>query len=117
MDLKSLCDLKKPSTRHSRHSNMKMLIFDMLESNYTILSSRIRNAIHTKVLKGPFAKQLESFTPAMNDEVFRLMHKIMGQTGQKEINVKIFDIICNVTVRAANRVLVGEDLCTLRLTI
>jgi hypothetical protein len=90
--------------------------FDMLESDFT-LSPDIRIAYHEQVIKGPFSKQLGSFTTIMMDEISNSMEHKLGRDQEGVIEMKVFDTVAQVIACTANRVFVGKDIGMLRTRI
>jgi hypothetical protein len=83
--------------------------FDMLEADFTFLSPHIRKAYHEEVIKGPFSKQLGSFTTIMTDEIDSSMQQVLGRDQEGDVEIKIFDTVAKVISCTANRVFVGKE--------
>ena len=83
--------------------------FDMLESDFTFLSPHIRRAYHEEVIKGPFSKQLGSFTTIMMDEINSSMQQVLGKDQGGDVEIKVFDTMAKVIACTANLVFVGKE--------
>jgi orotate phosphoribosyltransferase-like protein len=83
--------------------------FDMLESDFTLLSPRVRRAYHEEVIKGPFSKQLGSFTTIMMDEINSSLQQVLGKDQEGDVEIKVFDTMAKVIACTANQVLVGKE--------
>jgi hypothetical protein len=86
-------------------------IFDMLEPDFTFLSPHIRRgrAYHEDVIRGPFSKQLGSFTTIMVDEINNSMQQVLGKDQEGDVEIKVFDTVAKVIACTANRVFVGKE--------
>jgi hypothetical protein len=84
--------------------------YDILESDFTFLSPHIRRAsYHEEVVKGPFSKQLGSFTTIMMDEINSSMQQVLGKDQEGDVEIKVFDTVAKVIACTANRVFVGKE--------
>ncbi len=84
--------------------------FDMLESDFTFLSPHIRRDYHEEVIKGPFSKQLESFTTIMMDEISSSMQQMSGKDQEGDVEINVFDTVAKVIACTANRVFVSKEI-------
>jgi hypothetical protein len=110
-------DIRKLLGGRSGGSDAESAHFDMLESDFTLLSPHIRRAYHEEVIKGPFSEQLGSFTTIMMDEISSSMEHVLKRDQEGNVEIKVFDTMAQVIAHTANRVFVGKTIGMLRTRI
>jgi hypothetical protein len=104
-----LSDIRKILGGRNAGCDAGSALFDLLESDFTLLSPHIRKAYHEEVIRGPFSKRLGSFTTIMMDEINDSMPQVLGKDQEGDVEIKIFDTMAKVIACTANRVFVGKE--------
>jgi hypothetical protein len=107
-------DIRKLLGGRKGGSDAESAHFDMLESDFTLLSPHIRRAYHEEVIKGPFSERLGSFTTIMADEITSSMEYILERYQEEDVEIQVFDTMAQVIAYTANRVFVGKDIGVLK---
>jgi len=105
-----LSDIRKISGGRNAGFDAESAHFDLLESDFTFLSRHIRRPYHEDVIKGPFSKQLGSFTTIMVNEINSSMQQVLGKDQEGDVEIKVFSTLAKVIGCTANRIFVGKEI-------